>query len=325
MGWFGGKKKPKRKPPVLEPVGNPAVQASPAAVQAVPVQANLGMPSIQAAPAAQQPIVEVAPVGTTADANVMVSAEPVAPPPAQAPTSTGWEKKSEKPLLDIHKRLDHMMDSKGKSLEDRYQDRFGDQLPESVATDSARKDYNEKKTNKPKIVFKPRSKLKLTPKKKIISKNEEKPIPKKETKDKKVSGLGKKIDSRLKSSSSRTKSAIGSAGSAVGRGAGALTSGIGRGAGAVKSGIGKGAGAVKSGIGKGAGAVKSGIGRGASSVMGLFGRGSSKEEKPTNSRKTTTDNADYSSMKLPELRATLKKKGLPTSGNKAALIKRLQK
>jgi hypothetical protein len=54
MGWFSGKKKPKRKPPVLEPVGAPAVQASPAAAQAVPVQANLGMPSIQAAPAAQK-------------------------------------------------------------------------------------------------------------------------------------------------------------------------------------------------------------------------------------------------------------------------------
>jgi outer membrane biosynthesis protein TonB len=234
----------------------------------------------------------------------MVSAEPVvSSPPVQAPASTGWEKKSEKPLLDIHKRLDHMMDSKGKSLEDRYQDRFGDQLPESVATDSARKDYTEKKTNKPNIVFKPRSKLKLTPKKKTTPKDEEKPVPKKETKDNKVSRLSNKIGSGLKSSGSKTKSALGSAGSAVGRGAGAITSGIGR----------------------GAGAVKSGIGRGASSVMGLFGRGSSKEEKPKKGRKTTTDNADYSSMKLPELRAALKKKGLPTSGNKTALIKRLKK
>ena len=307
MGWFGGKKKPKRKPPVLEPVGTPAVQAAPA------VQPVQGIPSIQAAPIAQQPTVEVAPVGTTADANVMVSAEPVvSSPPAQAPASTGWEKKSEKPLLDIHKRLDHMMDSRGKSLEDRYKDRFGDQLPESVATDSARKDYNENKTSKPNIVFKPRSKLKLTPKKKATQKDEAKPVSKIETKDRKTSGLGSKIGSGLKSSGSKTKSAIGSAGSAVGRGAGAITSGIG-----------KGAGAVKSGIGKGAGAVKSGIGRGASSVMGLFGRGS-KEEKPK-SRKTTTDNTDYSSMKLPELRAALKKKGLPTSGNKAALIKRLKK
>ena len=40
---------------------------------------------------------------------------------------------------------------------------------ESVATDSARKEYNENKSkdsDKPNIVFKPRSKLKLTPKNK---------------------------------------------------------------------------------------------------------------------------------------------------------------
>ena len=65
-------------------------------------------------------------------------------------------------------------------------------------------------------------------------------------------------------------------------------------------------------VGRGAGAVKSGIGSGASRIAGLFRR-ESKEE------------GDYSSMKLPELKAELKKKGLPTSGNKAALIKRLQK
>ena len=77
MAWFGGKKKPKRKPPVLEPVGSPAVQAAPAAVQAAPaavqaapvaqpalepVQPNQGIPAIQAVPASQ-PVVEVAPVG----------------------------------------------------------------------------------------------------------------------------------------------------------------------------------------------------------------------------------------------------------------------
>ena len=48
------------------------------------------------------------------------------------------------------------MDDKGKSLEERYKDRFGDKLPESVAADSARKEYNEKKAtqkSKPKIIF----------------------------------------------------------------------------------------------------------------------------------------------------------------------------
>ena len=82
--------------------------------------------------------------GVVADNNVMVSTEPVAEP-SQEPITTGWSKKSEKPLLDIHKKLDYMMDSKGKSLEERYKDRFGDKLPDSVATDSARKEYNEKK------------------------------------------------------------------------------------------------------------------------------------------------------------------------------------
>ena len=290
MAWFGGKKKPKQKPPVLEPVDAPAVQAIPAvqaAPVAQPVQPNQGIPAVQAAPATQQPVVEVAPVGVVADDNIAVSVEPVAPNQSQEPVSTGWSKKSEKPLLDIHKKLDYMMDSKGKSLEERYKDRFGDKLPESVATDSARKEYNEKKESKREIVFKPRSKLKLKPKKKKAPKPEEKTADKKEPKEEKAS-FGKKIGGGLKAGGSKTKAAIGSAGSAVGRGAGAITSGIGR----------------------GAGAVKSGFGKGASKVMGLFGRGSKNEK-------------DYSSMKVTELKAELKKKGLSTSGKKIDLVKRL--
>lgn len=308
MAWFGGKKKPKRKPPVLEPVGTPEVQAAPA-VQAAPVaqpalepvQPNQGIPAVQAAPAAQ-PVIEVAPVGAVADTNIMVSTEPVAEPtPSQEPISTGWSKKSEKPLLDIHKKLDYMMDSKGKSLEERYKDRFGDKLPDSVATDSARKEYNEKKESKPEIVFKPRSKLKLKPKGKATKKAKAKVEEKKEVSEDKESMAGK-LTGGLKAGGNKTKNALGSAGSAVGRGAGAI-----------KSGIGRGAGAVSSGIGKGAGAVKSGIGKGASRIMGLFGKGSKEEGK------------DYSSMKVAELKAELKKKGLSTSGKKSDLIKRLTK
>ena len=133
MAWFSGKKKPKRKPPVLEPVGTPAVQA---------------------APAVQEPVVEIAPIGAVADNTISVSAEPAQ---AQTQTSTEWSKKSAKPLFDIHKKLDHMMDSKGKSLEERYKDRFGDKLPDSVAAASARKELKEKKEieqAKPKILFK---------------------------------------------------------------------------------------------------------------------------------------------------------------------------
>ncbi len=318
MAWFGGKKKPKRKPPVLEPVGTPSVQAAPAAVQAAPVaqpvQPNQGIPAVQAAPAAQ-PIVEVAPVGAIADSNVMVSTEPVATPPASPePVSTGWSKKSEKPLLDIHKKLDHMMDAKGKSLEERYKDRFGDKLPESVATDSARKEYNENKESKPEIVFKPRSKLKLKPKGKVTpktkvkaeEKSETKTEEKEETNEDNASIAGRLTDG-LKIGGGKTRKVLGSATSAVGRGAGA-----------VKSGIGRGAGAVGSGIGRGAGVVKSGIGMGASKVMGLFSKGSKKSDSKTKGK-------NYGSMKVAELKAELKKKGLSISGKKADLVKRLTK
>ena len=291
MAWFGGKKKAKRRPPVLEPVGVPAVQAAPV-VQAVPAAV------IQTAPVTQ-PIVEIAPVGVTADNNVMVTTDSV-------PGTGGWEKKSEKPLKDIHKRLDHMMDSKGKSLEDRYKDRFGDKLPESVTTDSARKEYNENKakdTDKPNIVFKPRSKLKLTPKNKSKTVIEKKTDTKTKVEVKEDStGIGSKIGDGIKSGSAKTKSAIGSAGAAVGRGAGA----------------------VKSGIGRGAGAVKSGIGSGASRIMGLFKKNETEKVSTKKTSKPSKAKKSYSSMKLTELKAELKKKGLKTSGKKADLIARLK-
>ncbi|MDE0741293.1 MAG: SAP domain-containing protein [Candidatus Poseidoniia archaeon] len=291
MAWFGGKKKAKRRPPVLEPVGVPAVQAAPV-VQAVPAAV------IQAAPVTQ-PIVEIAPVGVTADNNVMVTTDSV-------PETGGWAKKSEKPLMDIHKRLDHMMDSKGKSLEDRYKDRFGDKLPKSVTTDSARKEYNENKakdTDKPNIVFKPRSKLKLTPKNKSKTVIEKKTDTKTKVEVKEDStGISSKIGDGIKSGSAKTKSAIGSAGAAVGRGAGA----------------------VKSGIGRGAGAVKSGIGSGASRIMGLFKKNETEKVSTKKTSKPSKAKKSYSSMKLTELKAELKKKGLKTSGKKADLIARLK-
>jgi len=298
MAWFGGKKKGKKKPPVLEPVGVPAVQAAPVAQPVLQPVANQEIPAVQAAPVIQ-PVVEVAPVGVAADNNVIVSTEPV-PAPAATPGAVGWAKKSAKPLMDIHKRLDHMMDSKGKSLEDRYKDRFGDKLPESVTTDSARKKYNEDKAednNKPNIVFKPRSKLKLTPKNKSKTVTEKKVKTEVQTEvENNKKGIGSKIGGGIKAGGAKTKSAIGSAGAAVGRGAGA----------------------VKSGVGRGAGAVKSGIGRGASRFMGLFRKSETEEITAKKNKK------DYSSMKLPELKAELKKRGLKTSGKKAELIKRLK-
>ena len=191
------------------------------------------------------------------------------------------------------------MDSKGKSLEERYEDRFGGALPDSVTADPARKDYNEKKkadSDKPKIVFKERSQLKLTPKAGSTPAVEKKPQKKPEVKTDTVDkgpGIGSRIGSGIKSGGTKTKAAFGRAGSAVGRGAGA---------------------------------VKSGIGRGTSRVIGIFKKGD-KEEKPKSKKRgrSAKKKADYSSMKLAELKAELKKKGLATSGNKAELIKRLQK
>ena len=288
MAWFGRKKKKARKkPPVLEPVGAPVAQAVPVAQPGV-VQ-PLGV-----MPAVQQPVVEVAPVGVIADTDIVVSTDA-----SPAPQPTGWSKRSQRPIEDIHKKLDHMMDSKGKSLEERYEDRFGDSLPDSVTADPARKKYNEKKkaaSDKPKIVFKERSQLKLTPKARSEPAVEKKPQKKPEVKTDSVDkgpGIGSRIGSGIKSGGTKTKAAFGRAGSAVGRGAGA---------------------------------VKSGIGRGTSRVIGIFRRGD-KEEKPKSKKRgrPAKKKADYGSMKLTELKAELKKKGLATSGNKAELVKRLQK
>ena len=106
-------------------------------------------------------------------------------------------------------------------------------------------------------------------------------------------GIGSRIGGGIKAGGRKTKAAFGSAGAAVGRGAGA---------------------------------VKSGIGSGASRIAGLFRRESKEEIPKTKKRgRPSKKKTDYSSMKLPDLKAELKKKGLPTSGNKADLIKRLQK
>ena len=291
MAWFGRKKKKARKkPPVLEPIGAPvAPVAQPGVVQPLGV-----MPAVQAEPAVQQPVIEVAPVGVVADADIVVSTDT-----SPAPQPTGWSKRSQRPIEDIHKKLDHMMDSKGKSLEERYEDRFGGALPDSVTADPARKEYNEKKkadSDKPKIVFKERSQLKLTPKAGNTPAVEKKPQKKPEVKTETVDkgpGIGSRIGSGIKSGGTKTKAAFGRAGSAVGRGAGA---------------------------------VKSGIGRGTSRVVGIFKKGD-KEGKPKSKKRgrPAKKKTDYSSMKLAELKAELKKKDLATSGNKAELIKRLQK
>jgi hypothetical protein len=126
----------------------------------------------------------------------------------------------------------------------------------------------------------------------VEKKPQKKPEVKTDTVDK-GPGIGSRIGSGIKSGGTKTKAAFGRAGSAVGRGAGA---------------------------------VKSGIGRGTSRVVGIFKKGD-KEGKPKSKKRgrPAKKKTDYSSMKLAELKAELKKKDLATSGNKAELIKRLQK
>ena len=200
-----------------------------------------------------------------------------------------------------------MMDSKGKSLEERYNDRFGDKLPESVVADNARKEYNEKKAtqkSKPKIVFKQKSQMKLTPKKES----------KKDTKKKSATKREATNDG-----SQKTKKILTKTGDAVGKSANLMKSSLGRGAGAVRSGLGRGTSAVKSSFGRGTSAVKSGLGRGTSAIKGLF----SKNKNQKNQNESPQVN-DYKKMKVADLKAELKEKGLSTTGKKADLIKRLE-
>ena len=292
MAWFGRKKKKvRKKPPVLEPLGAPVAQPVPMVQPGVEtVQPQGVMPAVQAAPIASQPVVEIAPVGVVADENIVVSTDTV-----PAPQPTGWSKRSQRPIEDIHKKLDHMMDSEGKSLKERYEDRFGDILPDSVAADSARKEYNEKKkaeSDRRKIVFKHTSQLKLTPKMESSPAGDKKKPAKPRTLPDKEPGIGSRIGSGIKAGGAKTKAALGRAGAAMARGARA---------------------------------IKSGIGRAASRVAGIFRRGE-KGGKPKAKKRgrPAKKKTDYGSMKLTELKAELKKKGLATTGNKAALIKRLQ-
>ena len=287
MAWFGRKKKKvRKKPPVLEPVGAPVAQPGVVAVQPQGV-----MPAVEVASITPQPVVEIAPIGVVADENIVVSTDTV-----PAPQPTGWSKRSPRPIEDIHKKLDRMMDSEGKSLKDRYEDRFGDSLPDSVATDSARKEYKEKKeaeSNKPKIVFKNTSQLKLTPKMEGAPAIDKKPPAKPKAQSDKEPGIGSRIGDGIRAGGAKTKAAFGRAGAAMARGARA---------------------------------IKSGIGRAASRIAGVFRRGD-KGGKPKAKKRgrPAKKKTDYGSMKLTELKAELKKKGLATTGNKVALIKRLQK
>ena len=335
MGLFGRKKKKRAKKPVLEPVAAsvaPVAVAAPVA-QVQPIVELASLPTniqpdmviemdmdIQPAVAAALPAVELAPAGQPAV-------------PAGQPAD--WHKRSEKPLMDIHRRLDSMLEEDSASLEERYRERFGDKLPKSVAGTAPAKQEEPAAEGK-KITFKSRSGISFKPRATAPAeavKAEEEPAAAEAPAAEDIPpgdaspGIGSRLAGGARSAGSRTKGAIGSGASAVGRGA--------RATGAA---IGSGVRATGSAIGSGARATGSAIGSGASKFAGLFRRGDSSDAKPVAKKAAAKKAApkkraaakkkakpDYGAMTSAQLKAELKKQGLPVSGKKAELVKRLQK
>ena len=154
MGLFGRRKKKKKKrarPPRLEPVPatQPVVELASPPIDIQPdMVIEMDMESVAPIAPAAQPVVE------------LVSPPQIQPLAGSAPAQpTDWQKRSEKPLVDIHRRLDSMLEEDSQSLEERYKERFGDSLPKSVAGDAPAK---EKPATKKEIRFKPRSGIKFT-------------------------------------------------------------------------------------------------------------------------------------------------------------------
>ncbi len=321
MGLFGRKKKKRAKKPVLEPVtasvapvavAAPVAQAQPIVELASPptnIQPDMVIEmdmDIQPAVAAAQPAVELA---------------PAVQPAAQAGQPADWHKRSEKPLMDIHRRLDSMLEEDSASLEERYRERFGDKLPKSVAGDALAKE--EPAAEGKKITFKSRSKISFKPQAPAAADPEpaaeaeeepaaaEAPAAEDTPSGDASPGIGSRIAGGARRTGSRTKGAIGSGASAVGRGARA----------------------TGSAIGSGVRATGAAIGSGASKFTGLFRRGDSGDAKPAAKKAVPKKRAavkkkakpDYGAMTGAQLKAELKKQGLPVSGKKAELVKRLQK
>jgi len=324
MGLFGRKKKKRAKKPVLEPV---AASVAPVAT---------------AAPVAQvQPIVELASPPTNIQPDIVIEMDmdiqpavaaappavelaPAAQPAASAGQPADWHKRSEKPLMDIHRRLDSMLEEDSASLEERYRERFGDKLPKSVAGTAPAKQEEPAAEGK-KITFKSRSGISFKPRAAApaeAAEAEEEPAAAEAPAAEDTSpgdaspGIGSRLAGGARSAGSRTKGAIGSGASAVGRGARA----------------------TGSAIGSGARATGSAIGSGASRFAGLFRRGDSGDTKPVAKKPAAKKAApkkraaakkkakpDYGAMTSAQLKAELKKQGLPVSGRKAELVKRLQK
>ena len=328
MGLFGRRKKKKKKrarPPRLEPgpATQPVVELASPLIDIQPdMVIEMDMESAAPATPAAQPVVE------------LVSPPQVQPAAGIAPAQpTDWQKRSEKPRVDIHRRLDSMLEEDSQSLEERYKERFGDNLPKSVAGDASAK---ERPAAGKEIRFKPRSGIKFKSRAAAAPEPEEPAAEAEEAaaeapaEEASLSGdaspgIGSRIAGGARSAGSRTKGAIGSGASAVGRGARSAGSAVGRGARSAGSAVGRG---VRS--------SGSAIGSGASKVAGLFRRGDSSDVKPAAKKAAKKPAAkkaapkkkakpDYGAMTTAQLKAELKKKDLPVSGKKAVLVKRLRK
>ncbi|RZD32048.1 MAG: hypothetical protein CXT74_03985 [Methanobacteriota archaeon] len=279
-------------------------------------------PVAVAAPVAQaQPIVELASPPTNIQPDMVIEMDmdiqpavelaPAVQPAAPAGQPADWHKRSEKPLMDIHRRLDSMLEEDSASLEERYRERFGDKLPKSVAGGALAKKEEPAAEGK-KITFKSRSKISFKPQAPAAVD----PEPAAEAEEEPAAAEAPAAEDTssgdgARRTGSRTKGAIGSGASAVGRGARA----------------------TGSAIGSGARATGAAIGSGASKFTGLFRRGDSGDAKPAAKKATPKKRAvakkkakpDYGAMTGAQLKAELKKQGLPISGKKAELVKRLQK
>ncbi len=291
-------------------------------VELAPAQAQVAPAAVELAPATAMPVAELTP--------------------------TEWTKHSEKPLMEIQRRLDQMMNENKLSLDERYQQRYGDELPQSVAKgDGESKEEPEDEAvaePKPKVSFKPRPKVSFKPRPKVELKPAEPEADETESKpqkaittkpDKPPTARKPRREKTAKSGKPKAEAADDDrpglatrVGGGIKRSGGAAKSA----AGATAHAVGGGARRVGGGISSGARRVGGGLTGGARRIGGLLRRKkkgdveADGEETPAKAEKgDQPPQQDYSSLKITELKDLLREKGLRITGNKAELVKRLEK
>ena len=150
---------PGGQPPQMATVAPVAAPVAPMATPVTAVPAPGGMPVAVAAQA--QPV-------TAQPAEQWPSSPEAATQPTPDPGADLWHKQSAKPLMDIHRQLDRMLDSERPSVLERYEQRYGERLvvpqrpkPESMA--KTPEPEPDPEPAKPKVVFKPKARPKPAP------------------------------------------------------------------------------------------------------------------------------------------------------------------